>query len=115
SKTRRKEYYCSQMALKNKRAAENIVVRNKTRLVAKGYRQEEGIDFKESFAPVARLEAIRMFIAYAAHKNITIFQMNVKTDFLRGPLKEDVYVSQSEGFNNPEFLNHVYRLKKSFL
>ncbi|GKD70682.1 retrovirus-related pol polyprotein from transposon TNT 1-94 [Tanacetum coccineum] len=74
---------------KNKCDAENIVVRNKTRLVAKGYRQEEGIDFEESFAPVARLEAVRMFIAYAAHKNITIFQMDVKTAFLNGPLKEE--------------------------
>nr|GEW25913.1 hypothetical protein [Tanacetum cinerariifolium] len=76
---------------KNKYDAENIVVRNKTRLVAKGYRQEEGIDFEESFAPVACLEAVRMFIAYAAHKHITIFQMNVKTAFLNGPLKEKVY------------------------
>ncbi|GJY67092.1 retrovirus-related pol polyprotein from transposon TNT 1-94 [Tanacetum coccineum] len=98
---------------KNKCDAENIVVRNKTRLVAKGYRQEEGIDFEESFAPVARLEAVQMFIAYAAHKNITIFQMDVKTDFLNGPLKEEVYVSQPEGFIDPEFPNHVYRLKKT--
>ncbi|GJW16413.1 retrovirus-related pol polyprotein from transposon TNT 1-94 [Tanacetum coccineum] len=98
---------------KNKCDAENIVVRNKTRLVAKGYRQEEGIDFEESFAPVARLEAVRMFIAYAAHKNITIFQMDVKTAFLNGPLKDEVYVSQPEGFINPEFPDHVYRLKKA--
>ncbi|GJS66095.1 retrovirus-related pol polyprotein from transposon TNT 1-94 [Tanacetum coccineum] len=98
---------------KNKCDAENIVVRNKTRLVEKGYRQEEGIDFKDSFAPVARLEAVRMFIAYAAHKNITIFQMDVKTAFLNGPLKEEVYVSQPEGFIDPEFPDHVYRLKKA--
>ncbi|GJS53541.1 retrotransposon protein, putative, unclassified [Tanacetum coccineum] len=87
--------------------------KNKTRLVAKGYKQEEGIDFEESFAPVARLEAVRMFIAYAAHKNITIFQMDVKTAFLNGPLKEEVYVSQPEGFIDPEFPDHVYRLKKA--
>nr|GEX83814.1 retrovirus-related Pol polyprotein from transposon TNT 1-94 [Tanacetum cinerariifolium] len=98
---------------KNKCDAENIVVRNKTRLVAKGYRPEEGIDFEESFALVARLEAIRMFIAYAAHKNITIFQMDVKTAFLNGPLKEEVYVSQPEGFIDSEFPNHVYRWKKA--
>ncbi|GJV16316.1 retrovirus-related pol polyprotein from transposon TNT 1-94 [Tanacetum coccineum] len=98
---------------KNKCDAENIVVRNKTRLVAKGYKQEEGIDFEESFAPVARLEAVRMFIAYAAHKNITIFQMDVKMAFLNGPLKEEVYVSQPEGFIDPEFPDHVYRLKKA--
>ncbi|GJS79977.1 integrase, catalytic region, zinc finger, CCHC-type containing protein [Tanacetum coccineum] len=97
----------------NKCDAENIVVQNKTRLVEKGYRQEEGIDFEESFAPVARLEAVRMFIAYAAHKNITIFQMDVKTAFLNGPLKEEVYVSQPEGFIDPEFPDHVYRLKKA--
>ncbi|GJZ83343.1 retrovirus-related pol polyprotein from transposon TNT 1-94 [Tanacetum coccineum] len=98
---------------KNKCDVENNVVRNKTRLVAKGYKQKEGIDFEESFAPVARLEAVRMFIAYAAHKNITIFQMDVKTAFLNGPLKEEVYVSQPEGFIDPEFPDHVYRLKKA--
>nr|GEZ83467.1 hypothetical protein [Tanacetum cinerariifolium] len=76
--------------------------------------QEEGIDFEESFAHVARLEAIRMFIAYAAHKNITIFQMDVKTAFLNGLLKEEVYVCQPEGFIDPEFPNHVYRLKKLY-
>nr|GEX34968.1 retrotransposon-related protein [Tanacetum cinerariifolium] len=97
----------------NKCDAKNIVVRNKTRLVAKGYKQEEGIDFEESFSPVARLEAVRMFITYAAHKNITIFQIDVKTDFLNGPLKEEVYVSQPEGFIDSEFPDHVYRLKKA--
>ncbi|GJV02747.1 retrovirus-related pol polyprotein from transposon TNT 1-94 [Tanacetum coccineum] len=86
---------------------------NKTRLVAKGYKQEEDIDFEESFAPVAHHEAVRMFIAYAAHKNITIFQMDVKTAFLNGPLKEEVYVSQPEGFIDLEFPDHVYRLKKA--
>ncbi|GJU80460.1 retrovirus-related pol polyprotein from transposon TNT 1-94 [Tanacetum coccineum] len=97
----------------NKCDVENIVVRNKTCLVAKGYRHEEGIDFEESFAPVAHLEVVQMFITYAAYKNITIFQMYVKTAFLNGPLKEEVYVSQPEGFIEPEFPNHVYRLKKS--
>ncbi|GJY75444.1 retrovirus-related pol polyprotein from transposon TNT 1-94 [Tanacetum coccineum] len=67
----------------------------------------------KSFAPVARLEAVRMFIAYAAHKSITIFQMDVKMAFLNGPLKEEVYVSQPEGFIDPEFPDHVYRLKKA--
>nr|GEZ99478.1 hypothetical protein [Tanacetum cinerariifolium] len=75
--------------------------------------QEKDIDFEESFAPVARLEAVQMFIAYAAHKNITIFQMDVKTAFLNGQLKEEVYVSQPEGFIDPEFPNHGYRLKKA--
>ncbi|GJU47149.1 retrovirus-related pol polyprotein from transposon TNT 1-94 [Tanacetum coccineum] len=97
----------------NKCDAENIVVRNKPRLVAKGYKQEEGIDFEESFAPVARLEAVRMFIAYDAHKNITIFHMDVQNGFLNGPLKEEVYVSQPEGFIDPKFPDHVYKLKKA--
>ncbi|GJZ70749.1 retrovirus-related pol polyprotein from transposon TNT 1-94, partial [Tanacetum coccineum] len=71
--------------------------------------QEEGIDFEESFSPVARLEAVRMFISYAAHKNIIIFQMDVKMAFLNGPLKEEVYVSQLEGFIDPEFPDHIHR------
>ncbi|KAI3714720.1 hypothetical protein L6452_21679 [Arctium lappa] len=87
--------------------------RNKARLVAKGYRQEEGIDYDETYAPVARIEAIRMFLAYAAHKNFTVFQMDVKTAFLNGILKEEVYVSQPEGFVNPEKSDHVYILDKA--
>ncbi|GKD18162.1 copia protein [Tanacetum coccineum] len=89
------------------------MVRNKTRLVAKGYRQEEGIDVEESFAPIARLEVVRMFIAYATHKNIAIFQMDVKMAFLNGLLKEEVYVSQPKGFIDPEFSDRVYRLNKA--
>ncbi|GJX24719.1 retrovirus-related pol polyprotein from transposon TNT 1-94 [Tanacetum coccineum] len=88
------------------------MIRKKSRLVAKGYKQEEGIDFEESFAPATRLEAVRMFVAYATHKNFTIFQINVKTTFLNGPLKEEVYVSQPDGFVNPDFADHVYKLKK---
>nr|GEV26825.1 retrovirus-related Pol polyprotein from transposon TNT 1-94 [Tanacetum cinerariifolium] len=76
---------------KNKSDADNIVIRNKSCLVAKVYKQEEGIDFKEPFALVARLEAVRMFVAYVAHKNFTIFQMDVKAAFLNGPLNEEVY------------------------
>nr|GEV31937.1 hypothetical protein [Tanacetum cinerariifolium] len=88
------------------------VLKNKALLVAKGYRQEEGIDFEESFAPVARIKAIRIFIANAASKNMTIYQMDVKTAFLNGELKEEVYVSQLEGFVDPDHPTHVYRLKK---
>ncbi|GKB91553.1 retrovirus-related pol polyprotein from transposon TNT 1-94, partial [Tanacetum coccineum] len=98
---------------KNKSDAKNIIIRNKSRLIVKGYKKEEGIDFEESFAPVDRLEAVRMFIAFVAHKNITIFQMDVKTAFLNGPLKEEVYVSQLDGFVDPDFPDHVYRLKKA--
>ncbi|GJU97339.1 retrovirus-related pol polyprotein from transposon TNT 1-94 [Tanacetum coccineum] len=86
---------------------------NKSRLVAKGYRQEEGIDFEESFAPVARLEAVRIFVAYAAHKNFPIYQMDVKTAFLNGPLKEKVFVRQPDRFVDSDFPNHIYRLKKA--
>nr|GEZ01973.1 retrovirus-related Pol polyprotein from transposon TNT 1-94 [Tanacetum cinerariifolium] len=75
---------------------------NKARLVARGYRQEEGIDFEESFALVARLEAIRIFLAYAAHKNMVVYQMDVKTPFLNGNLREEVYVSQPDGFVDQE-------------
>ncbi|GKA33245.1 retrovirus-related pol polyprotein from transposon TNT 1-94 [Tanacetum coccineum] len=89
------------------------VLKNKARLVAKGYRQEEGINFEESFAPVARIEAIRIFIANAASKNMTIYQMDVKIAFLNDELKEEVYVSQLEGFVDPDHLTHVYRLKKA--
>nr|GEW11575.1 hypothetical protein [Tanacetum cinerariifolium] len=90
------------------------VLKNKARLVAKGYRQEEGIDFEESFAPYACIEAIRIFIANVASKNMTIYQMDVKTAFLNGELKEEVYVSQPEGFVDPDHSTHVYRLKKAF-
>ncbi|KAI3692747.1 hypothetical protein L6452_32569 [Arctium lappa] len=98
---------------KIKKDEAGTVIRNKARLVAKGYRQEEGIDYDETYAPVARLEAIRMFLAYAAHKNFTVFQMDVKTAFLNGILKEEVYVSQPEGFVNHENPNHVYILDKA--
>nr|GEX89908.1 retrovirus-related Pol polyprotein from transposon TNT 1-94 [Tanacetum cinerariifolium] len=89
------------------------VLKNKARLVAKGYRQEQGIDFEESFAPVARIKAIRIFIANNASKNMTIYQMDVKTTFLNGEFKEEVYVSQLEGFVDPDHPIHVYRLKKA--
>nr|GEX22487.1 retrovirus-related Pol polyprotein from transposon TNT 1-94 [Tanacetum cinerariifolium] len=89
------------------------VLKNKARLVAKGCQQEEGIKFEESFAPVSRIEAIRIFIANAASKNMTIYQMDVKTAFLNGELKEEVYVSQPEGFVDPDHPTHVYRLKKA--
>nr|GEZ29084.1 retrovirus-related Pol polyprotein from transposon TNT 1-94 [Tanacetum cinerariifolium] len=90
------------------------ILKNKARLVARGYRQEEGIDFEESSAPVARLEAIRIFLAYAAHKNMVVYQMDVKTAFLNGNLREEVYVSQPDGFVDPDNPNHMYKLKKAF-
>ncbi|GJZ35332.1 retrovirus-related pol polyprotein from transposon TNT 1-94 [Tanacetum coccineum] len=89
------------------------VLKNKARLVAKGYRQEEGINFEESFAPVVGIKAIRIFIANAASKNMIIYQMDVKTAFLNSELKEEVYVSQPEGFVDPDHPTYVYRLKKA--
>ncbi|KAJ9540906.1 hypothetical protein OSB04_027412 [Centaurea solstitialis] len=98
---------------KNKKDEDGIVTRNKARLVAKGFKQQAGIDYDETFAPVARIEAIRIFLAYAAHKNFTVYQMDVKTAFLNGELKEEVYVSQPEGFVDRTKPNHVYILDKA--
>ncbi|GJS00554.1 putative ribonuclease H-like domain-containing protein [Tanacetum coccineum] len=87
------------------------ILKNKARLVARGYRQEERIDFEESFAPVARLEAIRIFLAFAALMNMVVYQMDMKTAFLNGNLREEVYVSQSDGFVDKDNPNHVYNLQ----
>nr|GEV15963.1 retrovirus-related Pol polyprotein from transposon TNT 1-94 [Tanacetum cinerariifolium] len=89
------------------------ILKNKARLVARGYLQEKGIDFKESFALVARLEVVSIFIAFAAHINMVVYQMDVKTAILNGILREVVYVSQPNGFVDLENLNHVYKLKKA--
>nr|GEV64514.1 retrovirus-related Pol polyprotein from transposon TNT 1-94 [Tanacetum cinerariifolium] len=89
------------------------ILKNKACLVARGYRQEEGIDFEESFAPVSKLEAIRIFLAYVAHKNMVVYQMDVKTAFLNGTLREEVYVSLPDGFVDQDNPNHVYKLKKA--
>nr|GEU69468.1 retrovirus-related Pol polyprotein from transposon TNT 1-94 [Tanacetum cinerariifolium] len=97
---------------KNKHDEQKTVIQNKSRIVVRGYRQEEGIDFEESFAPVARMEAIRIFLAYAAHKSFTVFQMDVKTAFLHGTLKENVYVCQPEGFIDADHPSYVFKLKK---
>ncbi|GJR10606.1 retrovirus-related pol polyprotein from transposon TNT 1-94 [Tanacetum coccineum] len=86
---------------------------DKARLVARGYCHEEGIDFEESFAPLARLDAIRIFLAFAAHMNMIVYQMDVKTAFLKGILREKVYVSQVNGFVDKNNMNHVYKLKKA--
>nr|GEU49379.1 hypothetical protein [Tanacetum cinerariifolium] len=89
------------------------IIKNKAQLVARDYRQEEGIDFEESFAPVVRLEAIRIFLAFAAHMNMVVYQMDVKTAFLNGNLREEIYVSQSDVFVDLDNPNHVYKLKKA--
>nr|GFA45590.1 retrovirus-related Pol polyprotein from transposon TNT 1-94 [Tanacetum cinerariifolium] len=90
-----------------------LVVDDYSRLVAVGYSQQEGIDYDETFAPVTRIEAIRMFLAYAAHKDFTVFQMDVKTVFLNEILKEEVYVGQPSGFVSKQYPDHVYALDKA--
>ncbi|KAJ9539173.1 hypothetical protein OSB04_031906 [Centaurea solstitialis] len=98
---------------RNKKDESGLIVRNKARLVAKGYSPQEGIDYDETFAPVARIEAIQIFLAYAAHKNIKVFQMDVKYAFLNGVLHEEVYIEQPEGFVDPDFPDHVCILDKA--
>nr|GEU81997.1 copia protein [Tanacetum cinerariifolium] len=95
---------------KNKKDESSLVIRNKARLVAVGYSQQEGINYDETFAPVARIEAIRLLLAYAAHKDFTLFQIDVKTAFLNGILKEEVYVGQPPGFVSKQYPDHVYAL-----
>ncbi|KAI3692966.1 hypothetical protein L6452_32791 [Arctium lappa] len=99
--------------IRNIKDEDGIIIRNKDRLVAMGYCQEEGIDYHETFAPVARLEAIRIFLAYAAHKGFKVYQMDVKSAFLNGKLNEEVYVQQPPGFESAEFPNYVYDLDKA--
>nr|GFB55558.1 copia protein [Tanacetum cinerariifolium] len=89
------------------------ILKNKARLVARGYRQEEGFDFEESFAPVVRLEAVQIFLIFAAHMNMIVYQMDVNMAFLNGIVREEVYVSQPDGFVDPDNPNHVYRLKNA--
>ncbi|GJY85703.1 putative ribonuclease H-like domain-containing protein, partial [Tanacetum coccineum] len=98
---------------RNKKDERGIVVRNKARLVAQGYKQEEGIDYDEVFAPVARIEAIRLFLAYASFMNFLVYQMDVKSAFLYGTIEEEVYVSQPPGFVDPEFPEKVYKVEKA--
>jgi hypothetical protein len=97
----------------NKQDEHGVVTRNKARLVAKGYAQVTGLDFEEIFAPVARLESIHILLVYAAHLSFKLFQMDVKSAFLNGPIKEEVYVEQPLGFEDDKYPNHVYRLSKA--
>nr|GEY73451.1 hypothetical protein [Tanacetum cinerariifolium] len=99
--------------LKNKKDKRRIVIRNKARLVAQGYTQEEGIDYDEVFAPVARIEAIRLFLAYASFMDFVVYQMDVKSAFLYGTKDEEVYVMQPPGFQDPDFPAKVYKLEKA--
>ncbi|GKD67368.1 putative ribonuclease H-like domain-containing protein, partial [Tanacetum coccineum] len=99
----------------NKKDERGIVIKNKARLVAQGYTQEEGIDYDEVFAPVVRIEAIRLFLAYASFKDFVVYQMDVKSAFLYGKIEEEVYVYQPLGFEDPNFPDRVYKVEKAFL
>ncbi|GKB42730.1 putative ribonuclease H-like domain-containing protein [Tanacetum coccineum] len=98
---------------RNKKDERGIVIRNKARLVAQGYTQEEGIDYDEVFAPVARIEAIRLFLAYASFKDFVVYQMDVKSAFLYGKIEEEVYVCQPPRFEDLDFPDRVYKVKKA--
>ncbi|GJX94099.1 putative ribonuclease H-like domain-containing protein [Tanacetum coccineum] len=98
---------------RNKNDERGIVIKKKARLVAQGYTQEEGIDYDEVFAPVARIEAIRLFLAYALFKDFVVYQMDVKSAFLYGKIKEEVYVCQPPGFEDPDFPDRVYKVEKA--
>nr|GFB44132.1 putative ribonuclease H-like domain-containing protein [Tanacetum cinerariifolium] len=98
---------------KNKKDERGIVIRNKARLVAQGHTQEEGIDYEEVFAPVARIEAIRLFLAYASFMGFPVYQMDVKSAFLYGTIEEEVYVCQPPGFQDPENFDNVYKVVKA--
>nr|GEW70974.1 hypothetical protein [Tanacetum cinerariifolium] len=97
----------------SKTQVRGIVIRNKARLVAQGYTQEEGINYEEVFAPVARIEAIRLFLAYASFMGFIIYHMDVKSAFLYGTIDEEVYVMQPPGFQDPEFLDRVYKVERA--
>jgi hypothetical protein len=98
---------------RNKQDEYGVVTRNKTRLIAKGYSQVKDLDFDKTFTPVARLESIRMLLAYATHHGFKIYQMNINSAFLNGPIKEDVYMEQPPGFESEGYPNHVYKLHKT--
>jgi hypothetical protein len=98
---------------RNKQDEHGVVARNKARLMAKGYSQVEGLDFDETYAPIARLESIRILLAYATYHGFKLYQMDVKSAFLNGPIKEEVYVEQPPGFKDSEYPNHVYKLSKA--
>jgi len=103
----------SKWVFRNKLDEDGVITRNKSRLVSKGYNQEEGIDYGETFAPVARLEAVRLLLAFACMTGFKIFQMDVKSAFLNGYINEEVCVDQPQGFEDHKHLNHVFKLNKA--
>jgi hypothetical protein len=109
----KKNIVVTKWVFRNKQDEHGVVTRNKARLVAKGYSQVEGLDFKETFALIARLESIHILLAYATHYNFKLYQMHVKSAFLNGPIKVEVYVEQSPSFEDQEYLYHMYKLHKA--
>ncbi|GKC57240.1 putative ribonuclease H-like domain-containing protein [Tanacetum coccineum] len=109
----RKRAIGTKWVLRNKKDERGIVIKNKERLVAQGYTQEEGVDYDEVFAPVARIEAIRLFLAYASFKDFVVYQMDVKSAFLYGKIEEEVYVCQPPGFEDLDFPDRVYKVEKA--
>ncbi|GJS56846.1 putative ribonuclease H-like domain-containing protein [Tanacetum coccineum] len=108
-----KRAICTKWVYRNKKDERGIVIKNKARLVAQGYTQEEGIDYDEVFAPVSRIKAIRLFLTYASFKDFVMYQMDVKSAFLYGKIKEEVYVCQPPGFKDPDFHDRVYKVEKA--
>jgi hypothetical protein len=104
----------TKLVFRNKQDEHGVVTRNKALLVAKGYSQVEGLDFDETYAPVARLESIRILLAYAIYHGFKLYQMDVKSAFLNGPIKEEVYVEQPPDFEDSEYPNHVYECLRDF-
>jgi hypothetical protein len=98
---------------RSKQDEHEVVTRNKARLVAKSYSQVKNLNFDETFAPIARLESIRILLLYATHHDFKLYQMDVKSAFMNGPIKEEVYVEQPPGFEDEEYPNHVYKLHKA--
>jgi hypothetical protein len=103
----------TKLVFHNKQDEYRVVTRNKARLVAKGHSQVEGLDFDETFTPVSRLESIHILLAYATHHDFKLYQIDVKSAFLNGLIKEEVYVEQPPGFKSEEYPNHVYKLHKA--
>ncbi|GKE57500.1 putative ribonuclease H-like domain-containing protein, partial [Tanacetum coccineum] len=103
----------SKWAFRNKNDERGIMIRNKARLVAQGYIQEEGIDYNEVFAPDTRIEAIRLFLAYSLFKDFMVYQMDIKSAFLFGKIQEEVHVCQPPGFEDPDFHDRVYKVEKA--
>jgi len=112
-RTNQMNVICTKWVFRNKSDDSGIITRNKARLVAKGYNQAEGIDYDETFAPVVRLKAIRLLLAFACMSGFKLFQMDVKSAFLNGFVNEEIYVSQPPGFEDHKHPECVYKLKKA--